>query len=78
MNQHLLANAKAYASLVGAVITAVLGTVPPHTTLFVVLTALAAVATAVTVWRVPNVAPVKLAVVPTPAPAPATPEAPQK
>lgn len=70
MNQHLLDNAKAYAALVGSIITAVLGTVPPHTTLFIVLTALSAVATAVATWRIPNAE----RPVATPAPAPAAPE----
>lgn len=54
MRANLLANAKAYASLVGAIVTAVLGTVPPHSTAFTVLTIASAIATAVITWRVPN------------------------
>lgn len=46
--------AKSWAALVGAVVTALLGAVAPDTQLFQVLTAVAAVATAVAVYRVPN------------------------
>lgn len=53
MNQELTA-AKAYAALVGAVVTALLGTVPPHTTLWTVLTFAAAVCTAVATFSIPN------------------------
>lgn len=54
MTDHILASAKAYAALVGAIVTAILGTVPPHTTTWTVLTIVAAVATAVATYAVPN------------------------
>ena len=54
MTDHILARAKAYAALVGAIVTAILGTVPPHTTAWTVLTAVAAIATAVATYVVPN------------------------
>lgn len=49
MNKHLLTNAKAYASLLGSVLTAVSTTF--HSP---VLTAAIAVCSAVAVWTVPN------------------------
>jgi hypothetical protein len=45
---------KAYAGLLGSVLTAVLATQAPGSTLFTVLTVLAAVATAVGVWAAPK------------------------
>jgi hypothetical protein len=49
MNKHLLANAKAYASLLGAILTAVSTSYDSK-----VLTAIIAVLAAVVVWSVPN------------------------
>ena len=49
-----LTAAKAYAALIGSVITALLGTVPPHTPVWTVLTFVAAVCTAVATFRIPN------------------------
>lgn len=46
--------AKAYAALIGAVVTAVLGTVPPDTGIWQVLTVVAAVCTAVATYAIPN------------------------
>lgn len=57
MTEHILASAKAYAALAGAIITAILGTVPPHTTAWTVLTLAAAITTAVATYAVPNTAP---------------------
>jgi hypothetical protein len=54
MNEHVLANAKAYAALLGSVLTALLGTIPPQTQAWHILTAVSAVCTAVAVWRIPN------------------------
>jgi len=54
MTDHILASLKAYCALVGAVVTAILGTVPPHTTAWTILTVVAAVATAVATYVVPN------------------------
>jgi hypothetical protein len=51
---HVLTRAKAYAALLGAVLTAVLGTVPPHTQLWTVLTLVSAVLTSVATYVVPN------------------------
>jgi uncharacterized membrane protein YuzA (DUF378 family) len=56
VSDHILARAKAYAALVGAVVTALLGTLPPHTQLWTVLTGVAAVATAVATYKIPNAA----------------------
>lgn len=50
----ILPAAKSWAALLGAIVTALLGTVGPDDTLGQVLTALAAVLTAVAVYRVPN------------------------
>ena len=50
----ILATAKAWAALVGAVVTAVLGTVPPHTEVWTILTAVAAVCTALATFAIPN------------------------
>lgn len=54
MNQHVLANAKAYASLVGALATAALGTFAAESTVGQILTLVAALCTAFVTWRVPN------------------------
>jgi hypothetical protein len=54
MNAHVLANAKAYAALVGSVCTALVGIYGPDSDLGKVLTAVVAVCSAVAVWRVPN------------------------
>ena len=51
MNDHLLANAKAYAALVGSVLTAVLAT---STDLPAWVSVVAAVCTAIATWSVPN------------------------
>jgi hypothetical protein len=50
---HILANAKAYAALVGSVLTAVLASAPHVPTWLGIV---AAVCTAVTTWTVPNAA----------------------
>lgn len=57
MTDHILAAAKAYTALIGAVITAILGTVPPDTTLWQVLTITVAVCTAIATYAVPNTTP---------------------
>lgn len=49
MNKHFLVNAKAYASLVGSILTALSTTYDSK-----VITAAVAVCAAVAVWRVPN------------------------
>lgn len=51
---HFLVCAKAYAALVGSIVTGLLATVPPHTTVFTVLTFVAALATALVTFSVPN------------------------
>lgn len=50
----LLTAAKAYAALAGAIITALLSSQSPDSTLFTILTVAAAVATAVATYSVPN------------------------
>jgi hypothetical protein len=55
MNEHVLRNAKAYASLVGALATAAMATFGPETTTGQVLTLVAALCAALATWRVPNV-----------------------
>lgn len=55
MNEHVLANAKAYAALVGSICTALLGLGIFGTgNIAQALTLIAAVATAIVTWRVPN------------------------
>lgn len=49
-----LRNAKAYASLVGALVTAALATYGPETATGKVLALVAALCTAFVTWRVPN------------------------
>jgi hypothetical protein len=51
---HFLLNAKAYAALVGAVCTGLLGVYAADSTLGQILTVVSIVATAVVTWRVPN------------------------
>ena len=48
------AAAKAWIALIGAVVTALLGTVPPDTTVWQVLTYASAVLTALVTFAVPN------------------------
>lgn len=50
----ILESAKAVASLVGAIATALLATQAPDSQTFTVLTIVATVATAVVTWVVPN------------------------
>lgn len=54
MRTNLLANAKAYAALVGAICTGLLGVYAADSTAGQILTVLSIVATAVVTWRVPN------------------------
>lgn len=54
MNASVLASAKAYAALIGAICTALLGVFTADSTIGVVLTAIAAVATAIATWVIPN------------------------
>jgi hypothetical protein len=56
MNDHILVNAKAYAALVGSVLTAVIAGLTNVPTW---LTIVAAVCTAVATWAVPNTAPAR-------------------
>lgn len=51
---HVLANAKAYAALVGSLAAALLGVFAADTAVGQVLTVVVVVATAVATWRVPN------------------------
>lgn len=54
MNAHFLANAKAYAALVGSMCSGLLGVFTADTTVGKVLTVVSILATAVVTWRVPN------------------------
>lgn len=54
MLKHFLTNAKAYAALIGSVVSALLATAAPGSTLFTVLTVASVVLTAVATWGVPN------------------------
>lgn len=54
MSQHFLENAKAYAALIGAVCTGLLGIYAHDSAVGQVLTVLSIIATAVVTWRVPN------------------------
>jgi anaerobic C4-dicarboxylate transporter len=54
MNSHVLQSAKAYAALIGAVLTALVGTLTPDDPAYRVLTIVLAVVTALAVYRVPN------------------------
>lgn len=51
---HMLTSAKAYAGLVGAAATALLGTLGSDSPLFDWLTGIAAVSTAIAVYTIPN------------------------
>lgn len=51
---HFLTNAKAYAALVGAICTGLLGVYAADSTVGQILTVASIVATAVATWRVPN------------------------
>jgi hypothetical protein len=53
----ILATAKAWAALVGGIVTALLATVPPQTQTWQILTYVAAVATAIATYAVPNLDP---------------------
>jgi hypothetical protein len=52
--KHFMENAKAYASLVGAIATALLGVFAADSEVGKVLTIVSVVATAFVTWRVPN------------------------
>lgn len=54
MSAHVLANAKAYAALIGSICTALLGIYGPETQVGGVLTVVLAVVTAFATWAVPN------------------------
>lgn len=54
MMNHVLTNAKAYASLVGAIATALLGVYAADTEVGKWLTIVSVIATAFVTWRVPN------------------------
>ena len=54
MNHHFLTNAKAYAALVGAICTGLLGVYAADSTVGQILTVVSIVATALTTWAVPN------------------------
>lgn len=53
----VLATAKAWAALIGGIVVAILGTVPPHTQAWTILTVVAAVCTGVATYVVPNLDP---------------------
>lgn len=52
--QKILESAKAIASLVGVIVTALLGTQAPGSTVFTILTIVAAVATGIATYQIPN------------------------
>ena len=54
MNQHVLANAKAYAALIGAICTGLLAVYASDSTVGQILTVVAVIATALGTWVVPN------------------------
>lgn len=54
MTPHVLANAKAYAALIGSICAALLGVYAADTEVGKVLTVVAVVCTAVGTWRIPN------------------------
>ena len=54
MKNNMLANAKAYAALIGAICTGLLGVYAADSTVGQILTVVSIVATAVVTWRVPN------------------------
>ena len=53
---HVLANAKAYAALIGSVCTALLGITTGSSQIGAILTVVLAICTAVATWTVPNTA----------------------
>lgn len=54
MTDHILTRAKAYAALVGTIVTVLLGALPVDGKLHQVLVVVAAIATAVATYAVPN------------------------
>jgi hypothetical protein len=54
MNQHIAANAKAYAALIGGILTAVLGSLTPESHAYKWVALGVAICTSITVWVVPN------------------------
>lgn len=54
MSDHFLTRAKAYAALVGAVVTLVLSVIPADSNVHVILVTVGVVATAVATYSVPN------------------------
>lgn len=54
MTEKILVSAKAWTALIGAAITAVLGTVPPDDPIWKWLTVAAAICTAIATYAVPN------------------------
>lgn len=54
MTEKILATAKAWAALAGAILTAVVGTLSPDDAGYKALTLALAVVTAVAVYRIPN------------------------
>jgi hypothetical protein len=54
MSDHILERAKAYAVLVGLIVTAVLGSVPADSKVHAFLVALGGLATVVATYTVPN------------------------
>lgn len=54
MTDHILTRAKAYAALVGTIVTVLLGAVPVDGKLHDVLVLVAALATAVATYAIPN------------------------
>jgi uncharacterized alpha-E superfamily protein len=54
VTDHVLERAKAYAALVGAVVTVLLGQVPASSQYHAVLVTVGAVATAVATYKIPN------------------------
>jgi len=59
MNEHILANAKAYAALVGSICTGLLAVYAADSTLGQILTVVSIFATALGTWAVPNTAPAR-------------------
>ena len=54
MSDHFLTRAKAYAALVGAIVTLVLGSVPADSKVHAILVTVGVVATAVATVSIPN------------------------
>jgi len=57
MNAHFLANAKAYAALIGSICTGLLAVYASDSTVGQILTVVAILCTALGTWAVPNAAP---------------------